>query len=73
MLGEEDITSWLTPAQAARAAGITVCRIRQIITSGALRYAWTPLGRLVDPQSLRELIDKREQRALSDRSKAVAA
>jgi hypothetical protein len=47
-------TKWLTPAQAARALGVTPLRVRQLMQQGKLDHVWTPLGRLVDPDSVAE-------------------
>ena len=43
---------WLTPAQAARRLEITPTRVRQLTAEGKLRFVATPLGRLIDPDSV---------------------
>ncbi len=46
---------WLTPAQAALRLERTPSAVRYMMERGQLRYARTPLGRLVDPTSVDEL------------------
>jgi len=55
-------SSWLSPAQAALELKVTPERVRQMLRSGVLRYERTPLGRLIDPQSV---LDLERQRAAS--------
>lgn len=45
-------TRWLTPTQAARILGVSRLRVRQLMNDGKLEYTRTPLGRLVDAQSV---------------------
>jgi len=52
----------LTPAQAAQRLGVTPGRVRQLFATGELPYRWTPLGRLVEPEAVRLLIEKRASR-----------
>jgi len=53
---------WLTPATVARMLGVTPCRVRQLVEQGKLACEWTPLGRLIDPQSVEKLAREREAR-----------
>ncbi len=43
---------WLTPAQAARRLDITPARVSQLLAAGHLAHVATPLGRLIDPESV---------------------
>ncbi|MGE0544591.1 MAG: helix-turn-helix domain-containing protein [Dehalococcoidia bacterium] len=53
----------LTPSEAARVSGVSESAIRQWMRAGKLAYVRTPLGRLVDPVALGELIAAREAAA----------
>lgn len=64
---------WLTPAQAGRKLGVTPNRVRQLIEEGALGCQRTPLGRLIDPKSLEELIAERASAAAFSRGNAEEA
>jgi excisionase family DNA binding protein len=43
---------WMTPTQAARMLGVSPIRVRQLMKDGKLEYTVTPLGRLVDTESV---------------------
>ena len=55
---------WLSPAEAARALGLTPSRIRQMMGSGYLPHQWTPIGRLVNAAAVEAIRDERERRRL---------
>jgi Helix-turn-helix domain len=60
--------SGLTPSDAARELGLSVVRIRQLMSAGQLAYVRTPLGRLVDRNDLQRLQAERQaKRAGSER------
>lgn len=65
------VDRWLTPAQAARQAGVVPQRIRQLVDSGQIRSHRTPLGRLIDPDSLAEYLAERSRPAPSDDPQAA--
>ncbi len=50
---------WLTPAEAALRLERTPSTVRYLMERGQLRYKRTPLGRLVDPASVDEMIRAR--------------
>jgi excisionase family DNA binding protein len=52
----------LTPAQAARILGVTTQRVRQLTQDGRLIFMQTPLGRLLDRESVEQLRLARESR-----------
>lgn len=52
--------SWLTPAEAALRLARTPATIRYLMERGQLRYRRTPLGRLVDPESVDAMVRARE-------------
>jgi hypothetical protein len=54
---------WLSPAEAARALGLTPARIRQMMGSGYLPHQWTPIGRLVDAAAVEAIRAERERKA----------
>jgi hypothetical protein len=54
-----DTTGWLTPAQAARHIGVTPAWIRTLMKRDRVQYVATPLGRLVNPDSLASMRAKR--------------
>jgi predicted site-specific integrase-resolvase len=51
----------LTTAEAARVAGVSEGSIRAWMKAGKLPHQTTPLGRLVDPIALAEVIAERER------------
>jgi excisionase family DNA binding protein len=53
-------TTLLTPSEAARIAGVSADSIRSWLRSGRLASTATPLGRLIDPYALDQLISERE-------------
>lgn len=53
----------LSPAQAARILEVTPLRVRQLMAEGKLNYVRTPIGRLVDPDSLQNLRRERAEKA----------
>jgi hypothetical protein len=57
-----DPVEWLTPLQAARRAGLSPDRIRDLVDSGRLRGQRTPLGRLIDPADVERLARARGAR-----------
>jgi excisionase family DNA binding protein len=54
---------WLTPAQAARALGLTPIRVRQLVDAGRLDAQRTPLGRLVRASAVAAMAAERQQAA----------
>jgi predicted site-specific integrase-resolvase len=56
------VISGLIPSEAARTLGITPARVRQMLTTGQLRYVATPLGRVVDADDVERLRQEREAR-----------
>jgi excisionase family DNA binding protein len=52
---------WLTPAQAARALGLTPLRVRQLVDAGRLDATRTPLGRLVRASAVAAMVVERQQ------------
>ena len=58
-------SSWLSPAQAGRVLGVTSQRVQDLVDSGRLVGVRTPLGRLVDPQSVERLVAERAARVAS--------
>ena len=67
-----DTDRWLTPAQAARQAGVVPQRIRQLVDSGQIRSHRTPLGRLIDPDSLAEYTQRRRRPAATNSEPTAA-
>ena len=59
---------WLTPAQAGRMIGVTAQRVRQMADAGQLTCKRTPLGRLLDADSVERLRDKRRRKDDEGRS-----
>jgi hypothetical protein len=64
---EPTSTAGLSPAQAARVLDLTPNRIRQLCDSGVLKVTRTPLGRLLDAESVNALA---AERALEREAKA---
>ena len=65
---------WLTPAQASRVLGLTTQRIRQLADAGKIHHVVTPLGRILDADSVAELASERRRhgtKAAKERSHAV--
>lgn len=58
----DDLTKWLSTPQAAQRAGVTRQMMNRLVRSGAIETKWTPLGRLIRPESLDRYISVREQR-----------
>jgi excisionase family DNA binding protein len=54
---------WLSPAQAARILEVSVERVRQMVSEGKLLAEKTVLGRLIDPDSVAALAEKRADHA----------
>ncbi len=50
---------WLTPAAAARRLNLTPASIRKLMSQERLAYTRTPLGRLVDPESVEAMVRAR--------------
>jgi excisionase family DNA binding protein len=64
----QSLDGWITPSVAARRLGITPSYVRKLALAGRLRYEQTPLGRLIDPASVREFAATHVRRAdLRDR------
>ncbi len=59
---------WLTPAQAGRMIGVTAQRVRQMADAGQLTCKRTPLGRLLDPDSVEQILVKRRRKGAEGRS-----
>jgi hypothetical protein len=53
---------WLTPAQASQLLGVTPQRVRQMADAGQITCERTPLGRLLDPESVERVRDERRRR-----------
>ncbi|TAK32623.1 MAG: DNA-binding protein [Chloroflexota bacterium] len=60
MVSETQI-AWLTPAQAGTWLGVSAQRIRQLLDEGRLQGIRTPLGRLIDPESVETLARQRKE------------
>ena len=52
---------WLTPSQAARVLGVTPQMVRYYCLGGKLEFQATPLGRLINPDSVARLAKEREE------------
>ena len=63
--GSTDSRGWLTPAQSARVLGVTPMRVRQLMAEGKLEHQWTPLGRILNPDSVERLRSQRTARVAS--------
>ena len=50
---------WISPAEAARRLNRTPDRVRQMAREGKLVVKWTPLGRLVDAESVEAVLRSR--------------
>lgn len=50
----------ITPKEASKRLDLTPTRIRQLMAEGKLAFTATPLGRLVDPESVEALRQRRE-------------
>jgi hypothetical protein len=50
-----------TVSNTAHELGVTPHRVRQMLAEGKLDYVWTPYGRLVSVESVRQLRAAREQ------------
>jgi excisionase family DNA binding protein len=57
--GADSTADYLTPAEAGRALGLTSMRVRQLVAEGRLAAIRTPLGRLIERQSVEALRRKR--------------
>lgn len=53
------IAEWERPVVAGRRLGVSRTRVRQLIEKGRLTGYLTPLGYLIDPESLERLIEER--------------
>lgn len=51
---------WISPKEAALRLGRTPDRVRQMARKGQLVIKWTPLGRLVDAESVEAVLQARE-------------
>lgn len=51
---------WISPGQAARRLGVGQTRIHKLLHDGRIRFQQTPLGRLVDADSVEEYRIKRD-------------
>lgn len=58
-----ELTTWLTPTQAALRLGVSAQSIREYVRKGKLRAVWVGRGRLIDPESVERLAREREERA----------
>jgi hypothetical protein len=56
----------LTISQAARTAGYSTARIRQLARAGSLSCVWTPLGRLFHECDIQALAEQRAARQQAD-------
>lgn len=59
---EDQISTWLSPAQAAARLGISSQRVRQLVQEGQLTGVRTTLGHLIDPASVAALAATRSRR-----------
>lgn len=61
MLPIEDAAEggWLTPSRAARELDLSVARVKQLVAQGKLIAQKTVLGRLIDPASVKALLEER--------------
>ena len=50
----------ITPKEAGKRLDLTPTRIRQLMAEGRLAFVWTPLRRLVDPDSVETIRQRRE-------------
>lgn len=53
---------WLRVGDVSHALAISTQRVQTYINEGRLRYVRTPLGKLIDPVSVRELDSSRKKR-----------
>jgi len=60
MMTATDTTHWLTTSQAARQLGVTPAWVRTLMKQDRIQYASTPLGRLVNPDSLADIRAKHD-------------
>lgn len=51
----------LTTSQAARVLGLSAQRVRQLVDEGKLQATVTPLGRLLDAESVLKLYTERQE------------
>jgi excisionase family DNA binding protein len=61
-----EASTYLAPSEAARSLGVSAVYVRKLMEQGKLRFVWTSLGRLVEPQSIEEV---RSARAVSSRTR----
>ncbi len=59
MLTTNEMENYLSPSEAARLAGRSPQRIRQLIAAGVLASVRTPLGRLIERAALERYIENR--------------
>jgi predicted site-specific integrase-resolvase len=60
-----DLSTWLSPLQAARRLHLSPERVRQLLKEGRLAHVVTPLGRLISPESVDALAETRRRRRSS--------
>lgn len=68
-----DLSTYLTPTQAADALDISTTRLRQLCQAGRLGHVSTPHGRLFDPeviQEFRQTFRRRRHNASVPRTRA---
>lgn len=54
---------WLSPAEAGKRLGCSSQNVVRLCKNGTLRFVWTQLGRLIDPESVEALICERRDAA----------
>ena len=67
---------WLTPAETARRLNVTPQWVVRLADSGQIRSERTPLGRLLDIDSVEEFAERRQRqraRAVEESTDAVTA
>lgn len=60
---------WITPSQAARRMKVSAQLVGWLCRKGRLEHVVTPLGRLIDPESVEQLVKERETREARKRGR----
>lgn len=58
----QQMTGYLTPAEAARRLGLSVEMVRTWLRAGRIEHVRTPLGRLIPASEIERLAIERQQR-----------
>lgn len=56
---EKDLTTWMTPSQAAQRLNVSAELVRQYCRSGKLEFIMTSAGRLINPESVEKIAEER--------------